>query len=73
MLRPAVLLLLCASVLTTFAAGQELPEGEWSVEVRTNGKGRPWLKADRLVKVPRGSAPFTLTLQMDRGNRPRGD
>lgn len=49
----------------------ELPEGEWSIEIRTKWKGRPWLKADRLVKVPRGSAPFTLTLQMDRGNRPR--
>jgi hypothetical protein len=51
----------------------ELPEGEWSVEVRTSRKGRPWLKPDRLVKVPRGSQPFTLTLQMDRGHRPRGD
>jgi len=50
----------------------ELPEGSWQVELLIYRKGKHRLKADRLVEVPRGSVPFTLTLQMDRQNNPKG-
>jgi hypothetical protein len=50
------------------AMAMELPEGEWQIEVRF--KGTPWLKANHLVEVARGAAPFAVTLQMGKENRP---
>jgi hypothetical protein len=54
------------------AVVMELPEGDWQFELRLTRKGGSWLKADRLVNVRRGGPPFTLTLRMAKGNRPKG-
>jgi len=49
----------------------ELPEGDWEFALKLSRKGGPWLKADQLINVRRGGTPFSLTLQMAKGNRPK--